>query len=206
MNQPDESCASLPESVYHESNVSVPDLPDATYGQDVRLMTGFRILHQISKLRFGNKVEFYPNCIVYGTGRFTLGDNVMFYPNQFISLGPETGFIDVGHTSHFAPGCSLYGHGGLTVGPHCNIAANVVLATVQHDPVNRGVPMSQTQESGPIVLEEDIWIGANAVVTSNVKIAKGCIIGAGAVVTRDTEPNGVYLGVPAKRVGDRRQP
>jgi maltose O-acetyltransferase len=46
------------------------------------------------------------------------------------------------------------------------------------------------------------WLGAHVVVLAGVTIAPGCVIGAGAVVTKDTEPNGVYVGVPAKRIRD----
>ena len=60
---------------------------------------------------------------------------------------------------------------------------------------------------GPITLVEDVWLCGNVVVTANTTIAKGCIIGANAVVTRDTEPNGLYVGLPARRLRDRaRQP
>jgi acetyltransferase-like isoleucine patch superfamily enzyme len=57
--------------------------------------------------------------------------------------------------------------------------------------------------AGPITLVEDVWLGANVTVTANVRIEKGCIIGANAVVNRSTEPYGLYCGVPAKRVRDR---
>jgi acetyltransferase-like isoleucine patch superfamily enzyme len=57
--------------------------------------------------------------------------------------------------------------------------------------------------SGPITLVEDVWTGANVTITANVTVAKGCIIGAGAVLTKSTEPYGIYVGVPARRVKDR---
>ena len=47
-----------------------------------------------------------------------------------------------------------------------------------------------------------IWLGARVVVLPGVQVAPGCIVGAGAVVTRDTEPDGVYVGVPARRIRD----
>lgn len=51
-----------------------------------------------------------------------------------------------------------------------------------------------------IIVEEGCWICADSIILPGVTIAKGCIIGAGAVVTKSTEPNGVYYGVPACRV------
>jgi acetyltransferase-like isoleucine patch superfamily enzyme len=57
--------------------------------------------------------------------------------------------------------------------------------------------------AAPITLGEDIWLGANVTIVPGVSVADGCVIGAGAVVTKDTQPMGVYMGVPARRVRDR---
>ena len=52
----------------------------------------------------------------------------------------------------------------------------------------------------PIVIEDDVWIGASATVLGGVTIGEGAIIGAGAVVTRDVPPGETYAGVPARRL------
>ena len=54
---------------------------------------------------------------------------------------------------------------------------------------------------GCIEVMDNVFIGYNATILPNVKIGQNCIIGAGAVVTKDLEPNGVYAGNPAKRIG-----
>jgi maltose O-acetyltransferase len=54
----------------------------------------------------------------------------------------------------------------------------------------------------PIAVEEGAWIGGGVIVLGGVRIGRGCVIGAGAVVTRDCEPNGLYVGVPARRQRD----
>ena len=53
---------------------------------------------------------------------------------------------------------------------------------------------------GPIVIEDNVWIGRNACIMGNVCIGKGAIIGANAVVTHDVLPNTVVAGVPAKEI------
>jgi maltose O-acetyltransferase len=52
----------------------------------------------------------------------------------------------------------------------------------------------------PVTIEDGCWIGANATVLPGVRIAGGTVIAAGAVVTRDCEPNSLYAGVPATRI------
>ncbi|WP_081357668.1 acyltransferase [Neomoorella thermoacetica] len=52
----------------------------------------------------------------------------------------------------------------------------------------------------PVIIGDGCWIGTRAVILPGVKIGEGCIIAAGAVVTKDCESNGLYAGVPAKRI------
>src|SRR5690606_25678738 len=116
----------------------------------------------------------------------------------------ESSFVIVSHDSHFAPNCVLYGWGGLTISAYCNIASHTVFATVGHHAEITDRPMALTGEkAGPITLDEDVWVCANVTITANTRIARGCVIGANAVVTRDTQPMGVYAGVPARRLRDR---
>jgi acetyltransferase-like isoleucine patch superfamily enzyme len=58
-------------------------------------------------------------------------------------------------------------------------------------------------KDGEIIIEDDVWIGSNAVILSNCTIGKGAIIGAGAVVTRNVDSYTVVGGVPAKLVKKR---
>lgn len=53
------------------------------------------------------------------------------------------------------------------------------------------------------VIGDDVWIGYGAIIMSGVRIGNGCIIAAGAVVTKDTEPYYIYGGVPAKKISER---
>lgn len=177
-------------------------------GDRVRFFRGFRMIDRPAVCRIGSDVTFYPNCFIQGPAeRFEVADHVDFFPHTYLSLGKgPSSFVEIGHHTHFAPGCVLYGWGGLMIGPYCNIAAHCVLATIGHDPIIRGEkPMAIPPYcAGPITLVEDIWLGANVTVTSNVTIARGCIIGANAVVNRNTEPFGLYCGVPARRIRDRK--
>jgi acetyltransferase-like isoleucine patch superfamily enzyme len=192
------------ENVVVEANVHIEHPELFEVGNNVRIASGF-YCQDSPQVTLSDNVAFFPNCFIQGNGELTVAHKVTFYPNTYFSTASGNAFIRVGHTSHFAPGCALYGGGGLQIGPYCNIAAHVVLATVQHSPlIHEGKPMAIAPgSSGPITLEEDIWIGTNASVTPNTFVAKGCIIGANAVVTRDTEPFGLYVGVPAKRLRDR---
>nr|MBQ5604514.1 hypothetical protein [Bacteroidales bacterium] len=53
------------------------------------------------------------------------------------------------------------------------------------------------------IIGSDCWIGAHVIIKRGVNISDGCVIAMGSVVTKDTEPYGIYAGVPAKRIGER---
>lgn len=96
-------------------------------------------------------------------------------------------------------GCRFQDQGGIRIGDGALIGHNVVLATLNHDldPQERG-----TVVPAPIVIGNQVWIGANATVLPGITIGDGAVIAAGAVVTRDVAPNTVVGGVPAKHIRD----
>lgn len=77
--------------------------------------------------------------------------------------------------------------GRATVGDHCHVGAGAVLAGVVE-------PASAT----PVIIEDDVLIGANAVVLEGVRVGKGSVVAAGAVVVSDVPAGTVVAGVPAK--------
>ena len=89
----------------------------------------------------------------------------------------------------------------IRIGGECDIGMQVMFCTSTHefgDDQRRAGPAG----GKPIVVENGSWIGARAVILPGVTIGPGCIIAAGSVVNRDCERNGLYAGVPAKRVND----
>lgn len=103
--------------------------------------------------------------------------------------------------------CKFYtsDHGGtITIGNNCNIGMNVIFCTFTHEIGDVNKRAGKTRYL-PIIIEDGVWIGTNSTILPNVKIGKGCIIAAGTVVNKDCEPNGLYAGVPAKRIKDLLQ-
>lgn len=103
--------------------------------------------------------------------------------------------IAVGENVFFNSGCRLQDHGGITIGDNVLVGHNVVMATLDHDfaPEKRSL-----LHCAPIVVGNDVWIGANATITKGVTVGDGAIIAAGAVVTKDVPARTIVGGVPAK--------
>jgi len=112
--------------------------------------------------------------------------------------------IKLGNRVGINSGANFAGRGGLEIGDDSQFGPNVVIITSGHDFDNNSRPIiEQGHTNGFVHIGKDVWIGANAVVLPNVKIADGTIVGAGAVVNKDTMPYSIVAGVPAKEIGKR---
>ena len=89
--------------------------------------------------------------------------------------------------------------GPVSIGSHVNLAQGITVTALNH---NFSEPNKRIDEQGvstqEIVINDDVWIGANAVILPGVTIGSHCVVAAGAVVTKDVPPHSLVAGVPAK--------
>lgn len=102
-------------------------------------------------------------------------------------------------------GAYINGVGGIQFGNHVLIGNNVTISSGEH-PINGAQPPIFSRLAIPkkIVINDDVWIGAGAVIMPGITLAKGTVIGANAVVTKDTEEYSIYVGVPARKIRNRQ--
>ena len=94
-------------------------------------------------------------------------------------------------------------HFAISIGRNCMIGPYCYITDANHGRAT-GVPVKeQKMEPQPVVIEDDVWLGAGVVVLPGVRLGRGCVIGAGAVVTHDVPADAVFAGVPAARIGSR---
>ena len=97
----------------------------------------------------------------------------------------------------------LDGRGALlTIGDNVDIATEAMVWTLEHDVSSS----SHETKAAPVTIEDHAWIGCRAQILPGVKIGRGAVIAAGAVVTKDVPANEIWGGVPAKRIGHRNNP
>jgi len=102
-------------------------------------------------------------------------------------------------------GAFLDGSAEIFIGEHVRIGPFVRILTGTHvyaNAVLRRGPKSTQHINLPVRIERGCWLGIGVTVMPGVSIAEGCVVAAGALVLASTEPNGLYAGVPAKRVRD----
>ena len=106
----------------------------------------------------------------------------------------------IGEKCHINRQCMLDARGGITIGNNVSISHCVKIVSGSHNYNSRHFDY----EAAEIFIEDNVWIGINAIILKGVRIGEGAVIAAGAIVTKDCEPYGVYAGIPAKKVGVRQ--
>ena len=177
--------------------------PDVIY---YHLYSHIRVL----KCRFNRNIRIGRNPLIekgsvlstLGGGKIVIGNNCRLYMRSFIlSWG---GDIIIGDNFSLNAFSTLYGQGGVTIGNNVMIAGQCTIIPASHTFERVDIPMvEQPQMKKGIVIEDDVWIGTGVRILDGVTIRKGCVIGAGTVVTKSTEPYSVYVGVPGVKIKDR---
>lgn len=113
-----------------------------------------------------------------------------------LCTGPS-GRLRIGDGVRVNYGTSIAATGAVTIGDRVRIGPYVMIVDTDfHDPYLRG----HRPAPSPVVIEDDVWIGAKASVLKGVRVGRGAIVGVGAVVTNDVPPFTVVAGVPARPV------
>jgi virginiamycin A acetyltransferase len=142
---------------------------------------------------------------VRGT-RIVVGPMVVI--DSFVKIKPVGGSGDVviGERSYLNSGTVVYTGNGVTIGKGVLIAANCTLAPVNHAFVRADLMIIEQKfqpSRGGIVIEDDVWIGANSVLLDGTTIRRGAVVAAGSVVRRELEAFGVYAGTPLRLIKRR---
>ncbi len=118
----------------------------------------------------------------------------------------KNAFMHVGKNVAIEPRCDIDCSGGVTIKDDVWISEGALITTHSHKVSDRSLKNTQDIEFSSLVIEEDAWIGARAIILSNVKrIGNGAIIGAGSVVTRAVDDFAIVAGNPAKLIKYRNE-
>lgn len=129
--------------------------------------------------------------------------------DSFVKIKPAggTGDLIVGEYVFINSGCVLYTGQGIRIGNSVAIAANCTFAPVNHaykDASRLIREQGFLPGKGGILIEDDVWIGANCVLLDGAILRKGCVVGAGSVVRGELDPYTIYAGAPLAAIGKRQ--
>lgn len=139
-------------------------------------------------LNFGGRIEIGKCCEIHDGALFeTNGNNII--------LGDYCSLND---------GVKLLGHGSIKIGNYVRIGPDVKIISFNHKFRDRSIRIiNQGLCKKGIVIKDDVWIGANAIILDGVTLGRGSVIGAGSVVTKSTPPYSVCGGNPARLISKR---
>lgn len=209
--------ASKSEKRMHMHQKVVQQIYNFSSKQDVLAFMERRWSQVVSRMRYG----YWKNKLGGHQGRFNMG-GVKILNSKCVYLGKNVG---IGDGSFIGPVVEYSGiaHNpriiigeGTWIGKHCSIAAidrveigkHVLFAGYVHitdhshgfEDITRPCGPQHLTSKGPVIIEDDCWLGFNAEILSGVHIGKHCVVGARAVVTKDVPPYSVVVGNPARVV------
>jgi len=111
------------------------------------------------------------------------------------------GGVIIGENTVINKNVALDGRGNITIGNHVSISAGTTILTGSHDPNSESFEFV----GKPVIIEDYVWIGTQALILPGVKLAKGSVVAAGSVVTRSTEPYTIVGGNPARYIKNRSE-
>lgn len=152
-------------------------------GQNVRIAQGCYI-RDCKNIELGSNVGLGIGAQIYAGGggmeKIRIGSDVALNSNVMINA-------DLG--------------GKIEIGSHCLVGPNVVFRTSNHIYSDRTIPIrEQGHKPGTIIVKDNVWIGANAVIAGNVVIGSGAIIAACSFVTKNVKDFAIVGGVPAEQI------
>lgn len=133
--------------------------------------------------RFGAGSSLRPMCSLVRTDRIEIGERVAIRP-QTIIMANDIARIIIGNDVLIGSGAHFY------AANHAFDRPDVKIIDQGHSPAE------------DLVIEDDVWIGANAIILPGVRIGRHSVIAAGSVVTQSVEPYSVYAGIPARKIKD----
>ncbi len=160
--------------------------------------------------------------------RIELGDRAVVDDNAYLSaVGPEgtsirigervlvgrssvvktrAGQIEIGDDTSIGHECRIVTSHRLEIGRDVLLAARACVGASEHERGDLDTPISRQglSKEGGLRIEDEVWVGLGAIVLDGLTLGRGCIVGAGAVVTRDVPPLAIAAGVPARIVGERK--
>lgn len=126
---------------------------------------------------------------------FSIGKNSVV--ESFSCINNAVGDVVIGNFSRIGIHSTVIGP--VTIGSHVNLAQGITVTALNHNFSTKDKFIDeQGVATSPIVIEDDVWIGANAVILPGVRIGRHSVIAAGAVVNRDVPPYSLAVGVPAQ--------
>lgn len=157
----------------------------------------------------GKNVRISSDARVYGANNISIGSNVRI--DDFVVLAAVSGSIEIGDYVFIARSSHLSGVFGIELHDFSSMAANTVIYSASDDysgetMTAQVVPHEFTSyQGGKVVIGRHVIIGSSCTILGPANIGEGVSVGAMTLINKDLEPWGMYIGIPARRLKDRKR-
>ena len=157
----------------------------------------------------GRNVRISSDARIYGAKNISIGNNVRI--DDFAILAAVRGSIEIGNYVFIARSSHLSGVFGIELHDFSSMAANTVIYSASDDYSGEAltaqvVPHEFTKyNGGKVVIGRHVIIGSSCTIVGPATLGEGCSIGAMSLIMKDTDPWGIYAGVPARRIKERKK-
>jgi acetyltransferase-like isoleucine patch superfamily enzyme len=159
-----------------------------------------RLHYEFARRRAYSRHPLHGNALeMLREGRLEIGEHALLEPNVWLTA-PAPARIRIGAGSFLNLNVMVAAVELVEIGDHCMFANGCFITDGNHrfDDPDRPVPWQGFTSKGPTRVGDNVWCGANAVITSGVTIGERSVIGANSVVTSDVPPFSIAAGAPAK--------
>ena len=160
------------------------------------------------KISIGSQSYIDDNVVLDAKGENNLGikigDNAIIGRNTILSC--KEGSIVLKDYANISSNCSLLSETQISIGQHSFLAGHCYLvAGGNHSFERTDVPImfQPSQDKGGIGIGEDCWLGASVTVLDGISLGKGCVVGAGTVLTESFPQYSIVVGNPGRKIRDR---
>ena len=162
-------------------------------------------LKNIDNIEIGKNCKILRGCELdaSGNGKIIIHNNVTL--NPYVFLQANKGFIEIGENSEINNFTIINSGAKIMIGNNVLIGPKVNIISYTHNYKDSNILIrKQNAPTKKILIEDDVWIGANTTILYGVKIGKGAVVGANSLVTKDIEPYTINVGSPTKTIGKRK--
>lgn len=153
--------------------------------------------------QLGKRARVGRYCVIRRPWCLSTGERTQFEHQVHVKATDDRAEIRLGREVFVGFNCEFDISTRLWIGDHVLIAPGCFITDHSHRHAAGEIIAAQGCESAPVRLEDDVWLGAHAVILAGVTVGRGAIVAAGAVVTGDVEAMTIVAGVPARRIGTR---
>jgi len=157
----------------------------------------------------GKNVRISSDARIYGQENISLGNSVRI--DDFVTLSAVNGYITLGNFVHITKNSNLSGYFGIEMKDFSSMAGNTVIYSASDDYsgdklTGQTIPQKYTKHlGGPVIIGKHVIIGSACTIMGPCNIGDGCSIGAMSLLLGELLPWGVYVGVPCRRIKERKK-